>query len=178
MATGRTPRTLHGTLDAALRPVENVCAVLAGLATLTAMLTVSADALMRHVFAAPLTFQHYLTENYLMVALLLLALPWGYRTGGFIRIGFVTDKLPRPLASLTGRLCLLFAATYIAYLGWLGWGSFVQAYRTGEVEMGVIDWPVAWSKVFVPFGLFILSLRLLIDMIAPAVFTKDASHVD
>lgn len=168
----------HRALDRVLRPIENACALIAGLATLTAMVTVSADAILRHVFANPLTFQHFLTENYLMVALLLLALPWGYRTGGFIRIDFLVDALPPPVPMMIGRLCLVLAAAYVGYLGWLGALSFLASYRSGEVEMGVIDWPVAWSKVFVPVGLFLLMLRLLIDAAADRAFSPAPAHTD
>ena len=97
---------LHAGADATLRLLENVSAAIAGCAALTAMVLVSADAVLRHLFASPLTFQLYLTENYLLVAMILLALSWGYRTGGLVRITGLVEKLPEPLRPALSRLGL------------------------------------------------------------------------
>jgi hypothetical protein len=44
---------------------------------------------------------------------------------------------------------------------------FHKAYVDDEFVMGVIDWPVAWSWVWVPVGCLLLALRLLVDCTAP-----------
>ena len=168
--------SLHGRLDRVLRIVENVSAAVAGCAALIAMLLVSADAVMRHLFARPLTFQLFLTENYLLVAMLLLALPWGYRTGGLVRITGLVDALGTRTAGLIARLGLVGSALYIGYLAVLGAGSFWEAWQSGEVEMGVVDWPVAWSWIFVPVGTGLLSIRLFMDTLSASPFGREAMH--
>lgn len=166
---------LHAGADATLRMLENISAAIAGCAALIAMVLVSADAVLRHLLAHPLTFQLYLTENYLLVAMILLALSWGYRTGGLVRITGLVEKLPEPLRPVVSRLGLAASALLMGYLAWLGGLAFIDAFRSSEVEMGVVDWPVAWSKFFVPAGTGLLAARLFLDALAATPF-RDAGH--
>lgn len=147
--------------------LEDAIAGLAGVAMLAAMLLVTTDALMRHIFSRPLTFQLTLTEDYLLVALVLFAMPWGFRTGGFIRIDELTRRLPLAAASVLLRTGLLVSAAYMMLLAWEAWKRFHEAWMADEVVMGVIDWPVAWSWFPLPVGLGMLSLRLLIEAVRP-----------
>lgn len=59
--------------------LENLCAIIAAVALITAILLVSANALSRHLFSIPIEFQLELTQSYLLVMLITLALPWGFR---------------------------------------------------------------------------------------------------
>lgn len=159
--------TLFALCDRALCWMENLAAALAGAIMLLAMVLVSLDALLRYVFGAPLTFQYYLTEKYLMVGMVALSLSWGFRTGGYIRIEGLVEALPRGLRALVLRVGLLLSAAYIAVLAWLGGAYFLSAVRKGEVVMGVIDWPVSWSWIWIPVGCGLLALRLLLAAVGP-----------
>lgn len=158
---------LYRVLDPPLRLLENVAVVVAGLLMLIAMVLVSADALLRYLVNAPLTFQYYLTEKYLMVGLVCLSLAWGFRTGGHIRIEGLVQHLPKALSNAVLRVGLLVSAGYIAVLGWLGGKHFLHAFRLDEVVIGVFDWPVAWSWVWIPLGCGLLALRLLLTALGP-----------
>ena len=72
---GRGSRVVEA-LDRCLTPVENLAAVIAGAFTLAAMVLTTLDALMRYGLNRPLEFQFYFTSNYLLVGLVLMALPW------------------------------------------------------------------------------------------------------
>ncbi|SMF65826.1 TRAP-type C4-dicarboxylate transport system, small permease component [Tistlia consotensis] len=167
---------IHGAFDALLARGEAAAAVLAGCGALAAMLLVSADAVIRHLFAQPLTFQLYFTEHYLLVSMALLALPWGFRTGGFIRIEGFAMAVPLSLRGPLLRTGLLAGAGYIGYLGWLGLGKFQEALAGHEVDMGVIDWPIAWSWIWVPLGCGLLALRLTLAASAPTAPLFRTTH--
>ena len=122
---------LHAGADATLRMLENISAAIAGCAALIAMVLVSADAVLRHLFAHPLTFQLYLTENYLLVAMILLALSWGYRTGGLVRITGLVEKLPEPLRPTVSRLGLAASALL------MGWRDDCTAVCPGHILFGL-----------------------------------------
>lgn len=158
---------LHALLDRSLCWMENVAAAFAGAIMLLAMVLVSLDALLRYIFGAPLTFQYYLTEKYLMVGMVALSLSWGFRTGGYIRIEGLVQALPRGLLVSILRAGLVLSAGYIATLAWLGGAYFLSAVRKNEVVMGVIDWPVSWSWVWIPVGCGLLTLRLLLVATGP-----------
>lgn len=132
-----------------------------------AMVLTSLDALLRYLFNAPLTFNSYLTTYYLMVAMLIMPLAWAFRTGGYIRVVFFAAMLPRKTGALLLRAGKLVGAGYFGALAWLSGVSFWKIYQAGDIQMGAIDWPVAWSWVWLPIGLGLLSLRMLLMVFGP-----------
>lgn len=166
---------LHRTIDRGFRWVETAAAVFAGCTILLVMALVSTDAILRRLFGHPLTFQLQLTEDYLLVAMVMLALAWGYRRGGSIQVRLLVDVLPKATADIVLRLGLAASSIYMAVLAVLAWEPFYRALVDHEVTMGVIDWPVSWSWVWVPLGCGLLSFRLALDATAP-VLPETAGH--
>jgi TRAP-type C4-dicarboxylate transport system permease small subunit len=151
-----------------LRPVEVGAAAIGGTMIVSAMLLTSADVIFRYIFDWPLDFAYYFNENYLMVGMMTMPMSWGFRAGGYIRVIGLARTLPSSLRDPLLRLGLAAGAAYIAILGWLAWGKFIDAYINDSVEMGVIDWPVCWSWIWIPIGCLVFSLRLLVMTIGPA----------
>lgn len=158
---------LHGGLDRLLVPLENAAAVVSGLFTILAMVLTTVDALSRYLLNAPLVFQFYLTSNYLLVGLVLLALPWGFRTGGFIRVSMLTQHLPHWLTVTLLRTGLLASACYMALLGWRGGQYFWKAFQSQQIYIEDLNWPVSWSWFAIPIGCGLLTLRLLLVAAGP-----------
>jgi TRAP-type C4-dicarboxylate transport system permease small subunit len=167
---------LHQRLDWVLCRIEGLALVIAGVAIVAAMLLVSADALLRYAFAAPLAFQLHVSEFYLLPASLTMALAWGYRTGGAIQIEFLISVLPHWLVEPLTRVGLLAASAYMAYIAWRGYLVFARAFSRNEVVMGVVDWPVSLSWVWIPLGCGLLALRLLLDAVAPSLRRLGLAH--
>lgn len=142
--------------------LENLCAIAAALALIVAILLVSANALSRHLFSLPIEFQLELTQSYLLVMLITLALPWGFRCGGFIRITLLADLMGERTWRSVYRIGLLVSSAYLALLGYEGFTVFVDAWLKRHMIMGVIDWPVAWSWIWIPIGCWLLSMRTLL----------------
>jgi TRAP-type C4-dicarboxylate transport system permease small subunit len=149
-------------LARALLLVENSCAVIAAIALIAAVLLVGANAAGRHLFSAPIEFQLELTQTYLLVMLITLALPWGFRQGGFIRITLLAQWLPAQLWQGIYRVGLIFSAIYLGVLGFEAFVVFWEAWQKNHMIMGVIDWPVAWSWIWIPIGCWLLSVRTLL----------------
>lgn len=166
----------HARVNQSVAIVERIAATVAGCALLSMMVLVSLNALTRYFFNAPLSFQFHVTQFYLLVSTTMLALPWGYRKGGAIQIRLLLDNIPSPLANLTMRLGLLASAVYLFALAWQGYHQFHIALVENEVVMGVIDWPVAWSWVWIPIGCGLLAVRLLVDATAPTLRPISQSH--
>jgi TRAP-type C4-dicarboxylate transport system permease small subunit len=155
-------------LERALRACELAAATLGGIMMLVAMVLTTVDAVLRYAFNAPLSFAFYLNENYLMVGMMCLPLAWGFRAGGFIRIMAVALALPARLRDLLLRIGLMVGAVYCAALAVTAFEHFWGVVQRGDVQMGVIDWPVSWSWVWVPIGVGLFSLRLLATALGPA----------
>ena len=105
-----------------------------------------------------------------------LALPWGYRTGGRIRIALLTDSLPHRVQLGLFRFGSVLALPYLAAMCWLSAGKTYEAFANNEYTMGIIDWPVGWSWIWVPIGLAFLAARVLIDLFRPVEFVDATNH--
>lgn len=167
---------LHLRVDWVLSRIEDAAVVVAGIAITVAMLAVSADAILRYAFKAPLAFQLHLTEFYLLPISMMMALAWGYRNGGTIQIKLLLNALPERVTNPIVRIGLVAASVYMAVLAWRSSLVFIRAWERSEVVVGVIDWPVAWSWVWVPIGCALLSARLLVDAVAPHLRPIGTAH--
>ena len=167
---------LHSLLDRIVQVLENIGAVIAGVVLLACMVLVTLDSVLRYVFAQPLTFQLHLTQYYLLVLLTMMGLSWGYRSGGSIQISFLVNQFPETLRSVVTRIGLLAASAYVAVLAYKAWEVFERAWIRDSVVMGVIDWPVAWSWIWVPIGCALLSVRLLLDATAAELRVASGAH--
>lgn len=159
-------------LASGLTLIENIAAVAAGLALVSAVLLVSANALSRHLFSMPIEFQLELTQSYLLVMLITLALPWGFREGGFIRITLFSDLFGERLWHRLFQVGLWFSAAYLVILGFQAGLVFVDAWVKRHMIMGVIDWPVAWSWIWISIGCWLLALRTALMALGAGVQPK------
>src|SRR5258708_38464291 len=73
--------------------VEAALLYLGVLANFAMMCLTSADAFSRYLFNSPILGALEITEKYLMVASIFLALSYAYRGGLFIRVTFLGDRL-------------------------------------------------------------------------------------
>ena len=122
----------------------------AGIAMLITVLLVSVDVVLRYVFAAPLTFQFHLVQFYLLVAMVLLALPWGYRHGGAIQIKLIFMVLPPRAYEPVLRLGLAAASLYMLVLAYEGYGEFHEALHAVA--------PSSWASSYLA-GRLVLGVR-------------------
>ena len=70
---------------------ERVLTLVAALATFAMMLLTTADAVGRYPLNRPILAAYELTTNYLMGAVIFLAMPYAYRLGANIRVTFLVD---------------------------------------------------------------------------------------
>ncbi len=153
---------IYRLMDGVLRPIENAAAGIGGVMMLVAMVLMVADAVMRYLFKSPIEIASRLIEHYLLVAMFAMPLAWGFRTGGYIRIVAAVEMLPTALKNFTLRAGLLASSAYVGALAWTSGAHFLEVWRSGEVYVGVIDWSVAWSWIWVPVGLGLLAARLVL----------------
>lgn len=148
--------------------LENLAAIIGGIMMIMAMLLISADATLRYTISSPLVFVSYLMQYYLLVGLMTMPMAWGFRTGGYIRISFFALRLPERARNVLLRAGMLAGAIYSFLLAWLGGKHYWDVFKRGDIQMGVIDWPVSWSWIWIPIGLGLLTIRMLIITFGPA----------
>jgi TRAP-type C4-dicarboxylate transport system permease small subunit len=140
-----------------------VLTLVADLATFVMMLLTTADAAGRYLFNRPILAAFELTTNYLMVAVVFLAMPFAYRQGANIRVTFLADRLGR-----TPRLVVnhLVQVVSILYCGALVYATFQQARHVAGTgtTFATLDLPLWPAHVVVCLGLLVTSLMLLLDL--------------
>lgn len=161
-------RKAYDLADAALRRLEDLAAIVGAVLMLIAMVMTTLDALLRYIFNAPIVFSYHLTENYLMVGMLTMPLAWGFRTGGYIRINALALALRSRSRRFLLRSGLLVSAVYVAALAWYSAIHFIGVFQRGDFQMGVIDWPLWLSWVWVPIGVGLLAIRLFFLAFGPS----------
>lgn len=137
--------------------------LVAALATCAMMLLTTADAVGRYLFNRPILAAYELTTNYLMVAVVFLAMPYAYRQGANIRVTFLVDRLgPMPRLVVDHAVQIVS----IAYCAALVFATFQQARHvlgTGTT-FATLDLPLWPAHVAVAGGLFLTALMMLLDL--------------
>lgn len=110
---------------------ERVLGLLAVIAMLAMMVVVSADALMRYAFHAPIQGTQDLVSRYLMVAAYFAILSQAYANGAQIRIDFLLSVLPARIQHVIEAFVCLITGVLFGLIAWLAgaraWTSFIRS---------------------------------------------------
>jgi TRAP-type C4-dicarboxylate transport system permease small subunit len=141
------------------------------LATGAMMLLTSADAFSRYLLNRPILGAYEITEKYLMVAAIFLGMSHAYRTGVFIRVTFLVDRLPSTVRLLANyfahMVALLFCVVLLV-------ATAQQALRTlaDVTTLSTLPVPVGPAYCIVPVGLLAMTVLMLMDV--PRIAKGDA----
>jgi TRAP-type C4-dicarboxylate transport system permease small subunit len=142
---------------------ERGLTLVAALATFSMMLLTTADAGGRYLFNRPILAAYELTTNYLMAAVVFLAMPYAYRQGANIRVTFLVDRLGR-----TSRLIVNYAVQIVSivYCAALVYATFQQARHmlSTKTTFATLDLPLWPAHLVVCVGLLVTTLMMLIDL--------------
>jgi TRAP-type C4-dicarboxylate transport system permease small subunit len=137
--------------------------VVAALATFGMMLLMTVDAAGRYLFNRPILAAYELTTNYLMVAVIFLALPYAYRQGANIRVTFLVDRLGPTPRLVIDHLVQVISILYCAALVLATAQQARHVLSTGTT-FATLDLPLWPAHVVVSAGLFLTTLMMLIDL--------------
>ena len=135
----------------------------AAFATFVMMLLTTADAGGRYLFNRPILVAYELTTNYLMTAVVFLALPFAYRQGANIRVTFLVERLGRRSRLVIDHLVQLVSIVYCGALVYATWGQARHVRSTGTT-FATLDLPLWPAHVLVCLGLFVTTLLMLGDL--------------
>jgi TRAP-type C4-dicarboxylate transport system permease small subunit len=137
--------------------------VVAALATFSMMLLMTVDAAGRYLFNRPILAAYELTTNYLMVAVVFLALPYAYRQGANIRVTFLVDRLGPSPRLVIDHLVQVISILYCAALVFATAQQARHVLSTGTT-FATLDLPLWPAHVVVSAGLFLTTLMMLVDL--------------
>lgn len=140
------------------------------------MLSISADALGRHLFNSPLRGNFELTSLYFMVILVFATLSANYAQGVHVRLDVVSEHLKRRFGKNYTRAIALICLPVFALFAWYVCIEAIAKFQHMETRMGAIPFPIYLSYVWVALGAITLTLRFLLDIVAPLEIDPDAAH--
>lgn len=154
-------------LEKVLSKVEDTLHLAGCLSLVTVAVLINGDILLRLIANRPVQIQFELTELYLMPALATLSLSRVFRDGGHLALEFTPERLPGAFGAVIAKLRLLLPAAFFAAVTIMSGKFAFGAIAHGDVEYGVIDWPLGWAYAVIPLGCGVLVLRLLHDAFYP-----------
>jgi C4-dicarboxylate transporter DctQ subunit len=154
--------SLLSRLDRGLFKLETVFVFIGGLAILGLIFLATANSLGRWLFNAPVMGYVDIIEQ-AIVFFAVLGVSYAQRLGGHIRMDMLIGRLKGRalwLAEAFTTFCMLLLSIVLTY------GSYLHFYRAFSIGDSSLDielptWP---AKLVVPIALFILSLRLSLQI--------------
>jgi len=159
-----------------LRAVEDALHIAGCLALGAVAVRINADIFLRLFADRPVQIQFELTEFYLMPALATLSLSRVFRDGGHLALEIVPADLFGPASGLVHRVVLILSAIFFGVVAYVSGHFTLEAFMRGDIEYGVIDWPLGWAYAPVPLGCGVLALRLVYDSLTPSGAPSVASQ--
>jgi TRAP-type C4-dicarboxylate transport system permease small subunit len=142
---------------------ERGLTLLAALATFSMMLLTSADAGGRYLLNRPILAAYELTTNYLMVAVIFLAMPFAYREGANIRVTFVVARLGRTARLIVDHVVQVVSILYCVVLVVATLQQARHMLGTGTT-FATLDLPIWPGHLVVTVGLFLTTVMMLVDL--------------
>lgn len=144
-----------------LARIEGLFLAVAMLSLACIAIVVVADVVSRYAFNAPLTFADGLTERYLLVAVVFLALSSGEAAGVHVRVTVLTRTMPPTLSRALRVVTLLLSAVYFAGMAAFSGIEATHAWAIHQTSAGLIAWPMYVAYTIVPVGTLLMTARLL-----------------
>ncbi len=137
---------------------------ISALAILVSSLILTYEVLMRYVFKIP-TIWEIESAIYLGVMATFLGSAYGLKDGAHINIDVVLRALSPKARERTQIVTSCLAFLFTAYVGYKGWGLFWEALSKGWRSESLWGPPLAIPYLFLPLGMTMLSLQLVIQIL-------------
>ncbi|MGQ9825116.1 MAG: TRAP transporter small permease [Desulfotomaculales bacterium] len=147
--------------------IEKICLAGSVVSVIAMMLLITTDVIGRKFFHQPIKGSVEITEDYLMIALVYLAMSYVYTEGGHVRVilfrRFIPNFIKLPLDTVLNLLGLLF----FVLLAWRGWATTLRAIQYREFSSCILAYPLAPAYFILTLGAALLCVRILETIISP-----------
>jgi TRAP-type C4-dicarboxylate transport system permease small subunit len=145
--------------------LEDAGVFLAGLCLAAIMLVVTFDAVSRYVFNAPLSWAYDLITLYLLTAATFFIASSVFKTGGHITIDFLTQFMSANVLRTCTVLCELALLPVLVIMLYTTGSHAIETVIDGRFTQGVFPWPIWPTPALVSFGVALMLVRVIIDII-------------
>ena len=149
--------------QSAIKRLTLSAAYIAGIGVIYMTVGITMDVLLRFFFNMPTIWVDELS-NYTLLMMTFLGLAWALSERSHIRIDVVITRLPRIvqdwLRVINSVAFLIFASLLFYYTWEYFWRSLIR----GTTSRTLWDVPLAPWQAFIPLGLFIIILLLILNI--------------
>jgi TRAP-type transport system small permease protein len=157
--------------------VETIAVGLSAFALLLVTVLTTIDVFFRKVTHQSIPSLYEITEEYLMVAIVFLALSHVYKIGGHVRVTMFADRfIPAPLMAVINKVLNL---VYLGFFGFMAYQCYLaaaQAWEFHEVSSTLLAYPIAPALFMVPLGAFLVCLRILQSIVSKSEDKESVSE--
>lgn len=148
-------------LDATYRLAAMVAACCIGAICLLISAQVLLNAGTRAGLPLPPTIPSYADfAGYLLAAATFLSLPWTLRTGGHVRVGLITSRLPQRVGFAVELVVIAAGLAFVAYGAVFAALLTEESLRFGDVSNGIVAIPIWIVQIPMVIGLGLLTVAL------------------
>lgn len=144
---------------------EKIMTAITWIALLTMMTLVTVDVIGRYFRTHTFPDVYHFTELYLMPIVVFFALASTQADRGHVSVNLVSAYFPKAIQHLILAFVFIAAGSIFVLITWVSfnnaWGHLINWRVTG----GVVPWPTGLSRIIVPIGAGVLSIRLFSDAI-------------
>lgn len=163
-------------LDKLLGSTEKALNFMAAVGVLVLTALVTTQIVARYVFsqALPGVFE---SAELLMVAIVFLGLAYIQSVNGHVRMELLVNRMSRVRRRTMEGFTLLLSLVLFVIITYKSGQNAHQAWRIGDVTMGLINFPTWPAKMLVPIGAGLLCLRLVAQLwrvFVPGPLTVDS----
>jgi TRAP-type C4-dicarboxylate transport system permease small subunit len=134
------------------------------LLTLIMMVLSSTDIILRWLFNSPITGT-YEAMQFMMGGVAFLAFAFVQLKRSHISVTVISEKYTGKTAIVVDILSLLLMLLISAVWAWAGARNALEAWKYGDVTVGLVELPLGPAKMVVPLGCGVLCLRFILQII-------------
>ena len=154
--------------------ISDFALVLSGIASLVAVVMVSAEVVIRYGQLARFTFADEYS-GYLLVFITFLAASNAIRTGTFVRLGFITQLLSKQVKEILNVIAYALGFIVVGFYLWQSYGLFAQSLELQATSIFASNTPLAIPQSFILVGLVMVELTLAV-LIIKTCFNLVTNH--
>lgn len=155
-------------LDRVLTGLETVLNLVSSTVLFLLMFYVTAEVFMRYLFNHPLPGHLELTQL-LIAPSVFLALSYVQNHRGHVGMDMLRDRLSERARHVVDAITLAVALVAFGILTYFSWVEARTAWEMGDVTPTAYI-PTWWSKMAVPVGCALLSVRILFQLVSAVKF--------
>ncbi|RJR33111.1 MAG: TRAP transporter small permease subunit [Desulfobacteraceae bacterium] len=141
--------------------LENIYTYVAAFTLALMSVLICLDAVCRYVLGYPITGVLEITEEYLMVCTVFLALSYTLTQGGHVRVVILTQFLPSKFNRVSSRFLNVVALGYCLLILITGIQMFIDDFVNHCLSRSSLEYPLAPARFILVAGVGLLCFRIV-----------------